>query len=459
MRISRTFIKTPASLVMAGALVSACLGRNDDTALPYCTPNANSGADQSVALGGSINLDGSASGYDENCAIQELTFEWSFESVPVESAIDEASLTDNNTASAETSAFIPDVLGTYVLSLTVCDYLECSSPDLSVVTVSAGDSAPIANAGPDMSGQVDTRIELDGSASYDPEGAEIEYIWTLSTTPECSGLNPSSMYDPNSPTASFLPDCDGVYIASLVVSDSIQYSEPDYATINVSATDLPPVADAGDSGSLAPCNGTTIELNGLGSYDPEGASLDYTWSLVSAPADSTATEASISDTTSATPTFSWDLEGEYTFQLQVFDGTFWSAPDIVTYEVLAENQNHPPQANAGDTQAADLEADCTTSSYVWSCDDCESVEFDLDGSGSFDVDGDALTYSWTDLSGNLVMGATNTAFALATTPALPAEYDTQSSVEYEVELKVEDCSHDDEDTVKIQLTCTGTSSN
>jgi hypothetical protein len=455
MRIHSQLLITSAKLFTSSALISACLGGSSDNELPYCSPTAAAGPDQSIALGASVALDGTASGYGEECAAQELTFEWAFEAVPVDSATDEASLTDNNTASAETSSLIPDVLGTYVVSLVVCDFLECSAPDLAILTVSAGDAAPLADAGPDLSGQIDTRIELDGSGSYDPEGAELSFNWTLSTVPACSFQTAESMYDPNSPNAAFLPDCDGIYIASLVVSDGVQWSEPDYATISVSSTDTPPVADAGDSGSLPPCNGAIINLNGNGSFDPEGSALDFAWSLVGSPGDSVATDANFDDATSAIPEFTWDTVGEYTFQLQVYDGTYWSPPDIVTFDVIEEGQNTRPQANAGDTQAADLEADCSTSSYVWSCEDCKSIEFDLDASGSYDVDGDVLTYSWVDLSSQLVMTGTDTAFATATTPTMPAEYDTQSSAQYGVELTVSDCLTDDDDTVQIQLSCTG----
>ncbi len=452
-------LSTPIGLLAGGVLISACLGRSDDTALPYCQPNANAGADVSTTLGSTVEFDGTESGYDENCATQELTFEWTFESVPVDSASDDSSLTDNNTNSAQTTSFSPDMLGTYVVSLVVCDFLECSDPDLTVVTVSAGDSAPVANAGPDISGEVDTRVEMDGSASYDPENAGLDYSWTLSTLPDCSGLNAESIYDPNSAVASFLPDCDGVYIASLVVSDGTQWSEPDYTTITIRDQDLPPVADAGDSSSLPPCNGASITLNGNGSYDPEGVGLDYLWSLVSSPAESTATNANIADSTAAETEFTWDVEGEYTFQLQVFDGEYWSAPDVVNYVVLGNTDNTKPQANAGENQAADLEADCTTSSYTWSCDDCASVQFDLDGSGSFDNDGDNLSYSWSDLSGQLVMGGEQTAFPTATTPSMAATYDSASSASFDLELTVSDCLTDDEDTTKISLTCTGVSSN
>jgi hypothetical protein len=79
----------------------------------------------------------------------------------------------------------------------------------------------------------------------------------------------------------------------------------------------------------------------------------------------------------------------------------------------------------------------------------------LDASSSYDVDGDVLSYNWVDLSGELVMGGTETAFATAITPILAAEYDSASSSSYNVKLTVSDCLTQDNDVVQIQLTCTG----
>ena len=132
--------------------------------------------------------------------------------------MDDASLTDNNTSSAITTSFVPDVPGSYVIGLTVCDYLECSDPDVAVVSVSAGDAAPIADAGPSKQGQIDTRVELDGSASYDPEDGEISYYWTLSSQPSCSALDEASMYAPNSANTVLIPDCEGIYIDTALQS-------------------------------------------------------------------------------------------------------------------------------------------------------------------------------------------------------------------------------------------------
>ena len=52
-----------------------------------------------------------------------------------------------------------------------------------------------------------------------------------------------------------------------------------------------PIANAGHSAQLQ--KGATVVLNGGGSYDPDGAALTYSWSIVSAPPSST---SELSDT-------------------------------------------------------------------------------------------------------------------------------------------------------------------
>lgn len=58
-----------------------------------------------------------------------------------------------------------DRAGDYVVRLTVNDGLEDSEPD--TVTVSVGNSAPVADAGADQSGNAESYVHLDGSASHD----------------------------------------------------------------------------------------------------------------------------------------------------------------------------------------------------------------------------------------------------------------------------------------------------
>ena len=444
-----------------GSAALACLtflvgcDKKDGDALTYCSPVADAGTDQSVALGLDVVLDGSGSGVGEGCEQHDLDFEWEYESVPADSSVDISSLSDNNSPAAETPEFLPDVPGSYVLSLVVCDELECSAPDIVVVSVAAGDAAPIADAGPDQVGEQDVRVTLDGSGSYDPDGDELTYSWSLTDVPECSGLTSTDIHNSTSVEPSVIPDCEGQYQVGLVVSDGDQWSAPDYAIIEVGDGNQLPVADAGDSNVVAPCEGDTILLDGTRSYDPEGASLTYLWTLVAQPASSVSSDADFDDATLSRPAFSWDLAGDYTFQLQVFDGDAWSPPDVVTMTMVDPGENTAPVANAGEDQSVEVEAECTSDAYVFTCEDCEGAEFIVDGSASLDDDGDELNFFWSDPSGETTIASPNTAVTSVLTPAVPAEHDTPNVSYYDLTLSVADCELESEDVVRLTVTCTG----
>lgn len=440
---------------------SATDASGTDTASACSTLVANAGPDQTVTLGTTLTVDGSASTV---CPTADRTFTWTFEAVPTDSAVTEDALSENGTSTAEAVAFTPDVPGDYVLSLVVSDGASNSAPDLVVLTVTAEDDPPIADCGGNLAGTQGVRSSMDGSRSYDPEGAELSYAWTLSSAPDCSDLASRDIYDSDTVTSSMVPDCEGIFIVSLVVSDGFQWSEPDLCYIEVATDNRLPVADAGDSEDLPPCIEATIDLDGYGSYDLDGESLTYQWSLVSAPAGSTASDANFSDITAAGPTFTLPddpvVAGNYIFQLQVFDGNDWSAPDIVTYTVLSEASNTPPIANAGDDQTIEADADCTVGvSYSATCEDCPAAEVDLDGSASYDPDGDGIRYSWSEATGSVGFELPHSSETTATLPAVPAEYRVDTTVNFEVNLEVDDdCGATGDDTMTISYVCTGTKS-
>ena len=86
--------------------------------------------------------------------------------------------------------------------------------------------------------------------------------------------------------------------------------------------------------------------------------------------------------------------GMYTLQLQVSDGTQWSAPDVVMINIGDVAQNNRPIANAGDNQVVNVSANCesTTSYSVGSCSDCPETSFELSAAESIDPNGDTMYY-------------------------------------------------------------------
>jgi len=99
----------------------------------------------------------------------------------------------------------------------------------------------------------------------------------------------------------------------------------DTITVTASIVNAAPVANAGpDQNTLA---GATVNLNGTGSTDANSDPLSYSWSMTAKPAGS---QATLSDATSASPSFQADMEGIYIASLIVNDGTVDSpSPDTV----------------------------------------------------------------------------------------------------------------------------------
>jgi hypothetical protein len=88
--------------------------------------------------------------------------------------------------------------------------------------------APVADAGGDISCvQGDTK-QLNGSASYDPDGDALTYSWQITSKP--TGSNAQLSY-PNQVDPALVTDLPGDYIVSLVVNDGQVNSDPDTVTV------------------------------------------------------------------------------------------------------------------------------------------------------------------------------------------------------------------------------------
>ncbi|MEZ5291743.1 MAG: Calx-beta domain-containing protein [Vicinamibacterales bacterium] len=278
-------------------------------------PVAVAGPDQTVTAGQIVTVDGSGSGDADG---DPLSFHWTIVSAPAGSV---AVLQD---PSAAVTTFVADQPGDYALQLVVNDGQLDSVPDALVV--STVNSAPIADAGPDRTDVLPgALVVLDGSGSSDPDGQPLGYAWSLVSRPAGSA---AALTDADTPGPSFVADVPGTYVAQLVVNDGFVDSAPD--TVSLSTLNLPPTADAGPDQTVPA--GATVQLDGGGSSDPEGAPLTVTWTLLTAPAGST---AALSDPAAVAPTFVADLPGQYTAQLVVDDGVQASQPDLVVITATA----------------------------------------------------------------------------------------------------------------------------
>lgn len=320
-------------------------------------PNAVAGSDQTVVVGETVTLDGSDSADPDGSA---LDYNWEFTSRPDDS---DASLSNSNIVSP---SFTADEAGTYVVRLRVGDRSSVSDSD-EVTIVAQEDNRPTADAGPDQSVRIGSTVRLDGSDSSDPNEQLISYDWHFLSTPEGSNVQ---LAGEDTVRPVFQPDTAGTYVASLTVNNGDNSSEPDTVIITAAQGNSRPVANAGSDQSVS--TGVVVNLDGGESSDADGDNLGYHWVLSSMPSGS---QTSLTGRSSATPSFTPDVAGQYVAQLRVDDGTLMSAPDSVVVTAAAENS--APVADAGNNQSVNV-----------------SEQVTLNGSDSSDANSDQLSYHW-----------------------------------------------------------------
>ncbi len=283
-------------------------------------PIAEAGSDQSVPVGAEVILDGVGSTDAEG---DSLIYRWTFTARPNDSV---AAL-DN--LAAPKSRFIVDRAGRYVVSLIVNDGNQDSTAD--TVVIDTENSKPVADAGPDQTVATGDTAYLNGSASRDPDGDQLQYKWTLQEAPADS-LTELKFAD--SATPFFTATKAGRYVVHLVVSDGKLDSEADL--VIVSTRNSAPVADAGPDQSIT-LGDPAVTLHGSNSHDVDGQTLTYRWAILSAPDGST---AEINPDNTAEPGFKPELPGLYIMQLIVNDGELDSAAD--TQQITVASPPPPP---------------------------------------------------------------------------------------------------------------------
>lgn len=239
-----------------------------------------------------------------------------------------------------------------------------------------GNNPPNANAGIDQTVNEGTLVNLNGTASNDPDADPLTYIWTQTAGPSVTLTGVTTA------TPSFTAPLVGsnqVCTFQLAVSDGQGGQDTDTVNINVQnivVPNTPPNANAGTDFSIQ--SGQPGALDGTGSNDPNGDPITYSWAEIGTG------WLILAGANTATPTFTAPTVAAstpVTMRLTVNDGQAQDTDDvIVTLTPLPTN--NPPVANAGADQSV-----------------AQNASVLLDGSASSDPDLDTLTFQWTQIGG------------------------------------------------------------
>jgi len=217
--------------------------------------------------------------------------------------------------------------------------------------------APVAIAGGPYTAPRGVAVEFDGRGSSDPDGDALTYRWDFGDGSTGTGPTPSHSYAALGP-----------YVATLIVNDGALDSAPVTAVVTIA--NRPPVADIG--GPYAARHGAAVHFDASHSTDADGDTLTFAWAF----GDGSTGEG-------AAPSHVYAADGDYPATLEVSDGT-----DTVTATTTVHITNDVPLASAGGPYSG-----------------FKNVAFALDGSGSSDGNGDALTYRWDFGDGTTGSGA------------------------------------------------------
>ncbi len=267
------------------------------------------------------------------------------------------------------------------------------------VDLSGTNVPPVADAGPDQTVDEGVTVTLNGSNSDDSDDGIQYFFWEQVGT-----TYPVTLSDPAAEQPTFTAPEVGPEGAALTfrltVTDYDGAASSDTCIVNVSWVNTAPVADAGPDQTVA--QGTLVTLDGSASSGVDDDIVTFLWEQV----NTSGVTVQLSDPAAPNPQFTIDDAGvdgvSVTFQLTVTDEGGLQATDTCVINVTSGNQ--APVADAGDDQNVQSGADVA-----------------LDASGSSDPDGDAISYTWKQISGAPVtLSATNALKPTFTAPVVAA---------------------------------------
>ena len=216
---------------------------------------------------------------------------------------------------------------------------------------------PIANAGNDQTIRIGQRITLDGRAT-DNDGTIVKYEWkegssVLGTAEDLTNYTFSTL---------------GAHTITYTVTDNDGNSNSDEVVVTVVASNIAPVADAGENKHIR--ENEFVILDGSGSSDIDGSIASYLWK-----------EGNTVLGTGSALNYRSSVVGAHIVELTVTDDGGLSHTDTTTVTVVG---NSIPVANAGSDKSTRINESIT-----------------LNGN-AIDNDGTIVKYEWKE--GSLLLG-------------------------------------------------------
>jgi len=315
---------------------SGAKNSNDSDAMQVVVnypPVAEAGEDQRASTGEIVCFDGSKSSDKDGNLIG---FNWDFG--------------DGTKDRGVTVSHAYEKPGRYWVTLTVEDDSGSTSDTDQDKVLSIINQPPIANARIDHYLSSST-VQFDGTGSKDPDGTIVAFLWDFGD--DSKGEGPSPIHYYRSP---------GAYLARLTVTDDSKTStDRAFDEVRVVANHLP-IADAGPD--LVGVPEKPLRLVSSDSVDPDGTIASFAWDFGDG-----------SSGVGKNVLHRYSRPGTYSVVLTVRDNS--GREDGVNFDEARVRINESPVAVAGDDLII-----------------APNETVSLDGSRSFDPDGDIVLYQW-----------------------------------------------------------------
>lgn len=302
-------------------------------------PEAKFTSPEVVASGDSVQLD--ASGSDPKSATI-VDWAWDFG--------------DGRQGTGEQAVHMYQTAGRYYVTLTITTDTETTCNTVSTRNVIVVNAPPVAEAGDNQRVGINQEVILDASASYDPDGSIVHFIWDLGDGQTARGVQVRHAYRHG-----------GRFPVTLTVVDNSEVANntnTDFMVVDANRAPEP-VIDAPATG----CVGEVIALSAANSDDEDGSLVEnpdavFQWRLGDGQ---TAMGMDISHT--------YQQPGTYQVMLTIDDG---SGTSNSTAQVTRSiDINVPPMAQAGPDRVA-----------------CPQTPVSFDASLSSDSDGELVEVAW-----------------------------------------------------------------